>query len=116
MASIMFDALDYVKVLMDAGVSRPEAEAHARLQGQSLEHLINSELATKDDIKQLSLATKQDIKQLALATKQDINRLERDMNRMKTDIAKDLTIRLGAITATGIAVLATLMSVFHFTQ
>lgn len=77
-----FDTLGYSKRLQDAGISRPQAEAHA----EAAREFIMVELVTKQD--------------LALA----IDNLKLAMDNVKSS----LTIRLGSMIGAGVAALAML--------
>lgn len=67
-----FDTLRYSSKLIDAGFS----DAQAKAQTDALTEVIDSRLATKEDLKALELATKEDIKALEVSTKQDFKALE----------------------------------------
>lgn len=56
----MFNALNFTKRLEAAGVPREQAEAHA----QVLLEVVESELATKRDIKEFQETTKRGLKEL----------------------------------------------------
>ena len=74
--AITFDTLSYVKKLEKAGVPDAQAEAHA----QAIAGLIDEELATKRDLKELEMRLKH-----------------------------DLTVRLGGMLVAGIAIVAALV-------
>ncbi len=57
---MQFDALKYVDTLRKAGIPDKQAEAQVRV----LNEIIDSNLATKRDIKELERDIKQDIKEL----------------------------------------------------
>ncbi len=65
---------------------------------ETLTELLDNNLATKRDLKELETSLKRDIKALETSSQRDIKELE-----------MRLTIRLGAIMAGGIAVVATLV-------
>jgi len=81
MASIAFDTLAYSKKLKEAGVPEKQAEVQAEAFAEIIED--------------------------RLATKQDIMNLQRDMKEMEMR----LTIRLGAMMAGCIAIVATLVKI-----
>lgn len=74
--AITFDTLSYVKKLEKAGVPPAQAEAHA----EAIAELVDEELATKRDLKELEMRLKH-----------------------------DLTLRLGGMLVAGIAIVATLV-------
>jgi len=86
MTTATFDTLGYFEKLKAAGV--PEAQAKA--QADALREVIEDNLATKRDLKELELVIRQDLKELEY-------RLE-----------LRLTTRLGAMIAAGVAIIAAL--------
>ncbi len=66
--AINFDSLKFAKELRKKGFTKQQAEGLAEAQTA----LINSNLATKQDIIRLEQATKQDIARLEQATRHDI--------------------------------------------
>jgi uncharacterized protein YpuA (DUF1002 family) len=94
---LIFDTLQYVKRLKEAGVTEKVAE----VQAEVLKDVIENNLATKSDIRSL----KKDIESLRVDLKRDI-----ELNR------KDLIIKLGSmitIAASAISILITLLNKFH---
>jgi hypothetical protein len=79
------DTLGYCKRLEKVGVSREQAEVHAQILTEVI-----SQVATKDDLKELEVATKDDLKELEVATKDDLKELEVATTR---DL-KELEVRL----------------------
>ena len=79
--AISFDTHRFVKNLTEHGFTEEQAETLAMEQVA----LLNSNLATKEDIEKLRLATKADIEKLRLATKADIKELRA---ATKADIEK----------------------------
>jgi len=57
-----FDTLAFAQKLKAAGYSETQAEALAEAQGEVFREMLNSTLATKDDLREL--ATKDDLRQL----------------------------------------------------
>ncbi len=53
MASVTFDTLAYVKMLKQGGLTEEQAEAHVLAQKQILSEVLDTTLATKDDINRL---------------------------------------------------------------
>ena len=86
--SITFDTLVYAKKLRQAGVPEEQAEVHA----EALAVIIDEKLATKRDLNELEISLKRDMKELELRLKHD------------------LTLRLGAMLATGITIIALLVT------
>ena len=76
---IMFDTLAYAKKLKSAGFTEDQAE----IQAEALAEIIGEKLATKQDI--------------------------RDLRRNMKEMEMRMTMRLGAIQAAGIAIVAALV-------
>jgi hypothetical protein len=105
--ALIFDTLAYAKKLEEAGFTDKQAE----IQVETLASLINDNIATKYDIKELEAvikeseaATKRDIKELEATTKRDIKELEmvikeseaatkRDIKELERDI-KELDLKI----------------------
>lgn len=95
--NVAFNAIAYIKQLRDAGVPNQQAE----IQAQAMIDIIDQNLATKFDIKELEakiMATKFDIKELDV-------KLETKIEVLK----KDLTIKMFVIAATTVTVLAAII-------
>ena len=103
MEAIAFDTYKYVKRLTAAGMPEPQAEAIADEQRS----LIEGQLATKRDIKELEASTKCDIKELETALRRDLEALRRDLKEME----QKLTVRLGAIMAASVAAVSALAGI-----
>jgi len=88
--AIAFDTLVYAKKLKSVGFTEAQAEALAESQAQ----LIESRLATKQDIE----LVRRDMKELETSLKRDIKEIE-----------MRLTIRMGILIAASIAIVATLV-------
>lgn len=78
MSPTVFDTLNYVHKLKDVGVPEKQAETHAR----ALADIIESNLATKHDIKEIE----RDIEEV----RKEIEQIRRDM-ATKTDLEKTKT-------------------------
>lgn len=89
-AAIAFDTLLYANKLKAVGVPEKQAE----VQAEALAELINDNIATKRDLKELEVALKQDMASL----KRDLAELEARM-----------TIKLGSIMVAGIGIFAMLI-------
>ena len=115
----IFDTLQYVKRLKEAGVGEKAAE----VQAEALKEVIDNNLATKGDIYDL----KRDIETVRSDLKRDIEAVRSDLkhdieavrSELKHDIElikKDLTIRMGSMFAVAIAttsILITLINKLH---
>ena len=88
--AIAFDTLVYAKKLKSVGFTEAQAEALAESQAQ----LIESRLATKQDIE----LVRRDMKELEASLKRDLKEME-----------MRLTIRMGILIAASIAIVATLV-------
>lgn len=81
--ALAFDTLAYSKKLVAAGFTQQQAE----VQAETFAEIIDEHIATKQDLKEMEIALKRDMKELELR----------------------LTIRLGAMIAASIAIVATLV-------
>ncbi len=81
--TIIFDTLAYAKKLKSAGFTEEQAE----IQAKALASIIDEKLATKRDLKELEVSLKRDMKEIGMR----------------------LTIRIGAIQAAAIAIIAALV-------
>ena len=84
--TMTFDALSYAKKLKSVGFTEEQAEVQVEILAQIIDE--------------------------RLATKQDILALKRDMKEMELSLKQDLTLRLGAMMAAGIAIVAALIKLF----
>lgn len=94
MTSITFDTHAFVKRLKTVGFTEEQAEVFAEEQAR----LIEDKLATKNDLIELELNLRRDIKELE-------SNLHRDMKELEYRIV----IKLGALIAFSIGVVATLV-------
>ena len=85
MNAIVFDTLAYAKKLKSAGFTEEQAE----VQAEALAGLVNEQLATKRDLQELEIHLKHDL----------------------ACLKHDLTIRLGGMMISGIAIVATLVKI-----
>ncbi|MDP7388677.1 MAG: hypothetical protein QF806_00970 [Pseudomonadales bacterium] len=130
MTTYTFDTLTYVKELVAAGMPEPQAEVILLKQ----KSLMESELATKTDLRNLERVTKAEIealehftkaelKKLELSTKTEIKALEqftraelkalesstrRDLQQMELRLTHDLTLRLGSMMVISVGAAASL--------
>lgn len=126
-----FDTLAFAKKLRSAGYTDAQAEALAEAQGEVIRQMLESTLATKEDIREM--ATKDDIRALdrkidSVASKLDrkidsavdkldwkysvVDELGRKIDRLgwKIDlVAKDLKIWFGGMLAVAIGVVTALI-------
>ena len=116
MSTIPFDTHAYVKKLQAAGFT----EAQAEVQAEAIAGLVNEQLATKRDLKELETVLKRDLAELETALKRDLKELEtalkRDLKELETAFKRDLkelelrlTVRLGAIVSAAVGVVAVLV-------
>ncbi|MFN3077530.1 MAG: DUF1640 domain-containing protein [Alphaproteobacteria bacterium] len=91
MVAITFDTLKFVHRLRDAGIPEPQAEAIAE--------------AFKDASGEAELATKGDISNID----RKIDILRSDMEKMELRMTHNLTLRLGAMLAAAVAVIAAIV-------
>lgn len=110
--ALAFDTLAYAKKLIAAGVSEKQAE----VQAETLAGVIEEQLATKRDLKELEVSLKHDMKEIEVSLKHDMKELEvslrHDINELKRDIKElemRITVRLGVMLAASIAIVAALV-------
>ncbi len=84
--AIAFDTHRFVKRLTGTGFTEAQAEALADEQVS----LLNSNLATKQDLLKLEGAQKQDLKRLEAAQKQDLAELKADLQWQMAELKADL--------------------------
>lgn len=94
----IFDTLQYSKKLRNAGFTEEQAE----IQAEALADIIESKLATKQDLKNLE-------KEL----RNEISSFSRDLRHQMKDLENHLTIKAGSIMAFSLTLLVTLMKIFH---
>ena len=75
MSTATFDTHAYVKKLKAVGFTEEQAE----VQAETLAGIIEGELATKRDLKELETATKRDLKELETNLRRDLAELKADM-------------------------------------
>ena len=130
MNSIVFDTHAHVKKLIAVGFT----EAQAEVQTQVVTELINEQLVTKKDMKELEVKLKEletvlkrDMKELETGLKRDLKEIEtglrheikemetglrHEMKEMELRLRHDLTLRLGGMLTAGIAIVAALVKLF----
>lgn len=110
----MIDTLMYAKELEAAGVQREQAETHVRIMAQ----IVESDLATKQDVLNLGTHLQRETTQLRGSVQQDIYTIKQDFARLENELQKveyRLTIKTGLIVTTAVtaavAVLTLLLKV-----
>ena len=93
----IFNTLKYTKILEEVGVSREQAEIHVQIIAEIVED---------------NLATKQDIKDLRNDTRQDIKDLKDEMQKLEYRLTIKLSAIVGTIVTIAIAIV-TAVSKFH---
>ena len=101
--TIAFDTLVYAKRLKSVGFTESQAEALAESQAQ----LIESRLATKQDIE----LVRRDMKELEGSLKRDMKASDVSLERDLKEMEMRLTIRMGILIAASIAIVSTLVKV-----
>ena len=96
MSSITFDTLAYSKRLKNVGFTEEQAE----VQAETLADVIDEQLASSRDLKELEIAMKRDLKELEIEMKHDNEKLKHE-----------LTLRLGTMLIVGIGAVATLVKI-----
>ena len=93
MKAIAFDTLEFAKRLREAEFTEKQAEALAT----AVAEIIESRLATKEDIallqrdiEQLRTELKRDIEELRLSTQRDIEGLRREIEGLRVELKRDI--------------------------
>ncbi len=104
----MHDTLTYVKKLEAVGVSRKQAEAQVEIMSQ----IVDSNFATKQDLKDLAGANKQDLKELGAELRTEMgelrSELRTEMGGLRLEI-KDSTIKYGKMLAAAVGIIIAAM-------
>lgn len=93
-----FDTLDYSNKLKEAGFTEKQAE----IQAHGIANIINSNLCTKTDLKELELSLKKEI----VSIREEISFIRKDMDKIYWFILKAVT--------TPIVVIGVLQTYFNF--
>jgi hypothetical protein len=107
----MFNSLKYVKRLEEVGLTREQAAAHTQIMTE----VIDSNLATKHDMKDLEAATSQNFKDVRQDTKDLESRLEQKINDLGHQIILSehrTIIKLGSIIPVAVAVAVVVIKLF----
>ena len=90
MSKIFFDTLHYSKRLQEFGYFKEQDDGHVTLIGE----LVETKLATKDDLKAVEFCLKEDMKQMETDLRKDMKQMEsgirKDMQAMESGIRKDM--------------------------
>ena len=123
MKAIAFDTLEFAKRLRAAEFTEKQAETLAA----AVAEIIESRLATKEDIALLQRDMKEmevhlredmalmqrdlreDMTLMQRDLKEDMVLMQRDLKELELRLKHDLTLRLGAMLAVGIGIIATLI-------
>jgi hypothetical protein len=123
MKAIAFDTLEFAKRLRAAEFTEKQAETLAA----AVAEIIESRLATKEDIALLQRDMKEmevhlredmalmqrdlreDMTLMQRDLKEDMVLMQRDLKELELRLKHDLTLRLGAMLAAGIGIIATLI-------
>jgi hypothetical protein len=85
-----FDTLTYSKKLQDAGFTARQAEA----QAEALRQIVEDNLATKRDLKDLEAALRTDLKEVETKLSRDLKeteaKLSRDLKETEAKLSRDL--------------------------
>jgi len=104
----MINTLQYAKKLEGVGYSREQAEAHVEIMVE----VVEDQLVTKEDFKNLRDVTKQDFRDLKVEMDSRFDRVDQEFRAVRYEmqqLEQRLTIKLGGMLAAGIAILATLI-------
>jgi len=107
MTAITFDTLAYAKKLKTVGFTEEQAE----VQAETLAEVIDEQLASSRDLKELEIAMKRDFKELEITIKRDLKELEMTMKHENERLKHDLTLHLGTMLVVGIGAIATLVKI-----
>jgi hypothetical protein len=87
----MLDTLMYVKKLEAVGVPREQAEAQVEIMSQ----IVDSNFATKQDLKDLAIANKHDLKDLSAELRAEMGglstELRTEMNALSTELRTEMS-------------------------
>lgn len=97
----MFDTLQFAKKAKEVGFS----EAQAEFQAEEIARIIDENLVTKADFKELKKATRADLKELEKATKADFKELEKTTKTDLRELKKDIIIATGGMLVAAVFVL-----------
>lgn len=103
----MFNSLKYAKQLEGVGLTRAQAEAHMQIMTE----IVETNLATTQDLKDLGRDLRQEMKDLGHELRQEMkdlgHELRREMKEVRAEMVQleyRLTIKLGTIVSLAIGV------------
>lgn len=96
----MYDSLKYAKKLEEVGVSREQAEVHVQI----LTEIMDTNFATKQDLKDLSAEVRQELQDL----RAEMSSKFLSLNAQIIQSEQKMTIRLGGIVSVAIGIAFTL--------
>ncbi len=89
---MVFNTLQYARKLEEAGIPRNQAEAHIQI----ITEIVEGDLATKQDLKNVEMALGQEM----TALRRDLKEVESNLRQDVTKLEYKLVIKLGAIVVT----------------
>lgn len=98
MKAIVFDTLEFAEQLKAAEFTDLQAKTLAK----AVAAIVDERLVTKQDLQAMEVALRRDIKELEISTKHDVQAMELRLKH-------DLTLRLGAMLAAAVAIVAVLV-------
>lgn len=101
-----FDTLAFAKKLKSAGYSEAQAEALAEAQGEVFREMLESTLASKDDIDGTRAALAHRIDDVEQHLGHRIDDVEQRLGHRIDEMGSKMTIRLGGMLVVGVGVLA----------
>jgi predicted transcriptional regulator len=104
MTPVPFDTQKFVETLTAAGLPETQAKAIS----SAFREAANAEFATKSDLRDLELVIKTEMRELRDELKGDIRDLKSDMRELELR----MTIKLGAMQAIGIGMLAAILKLW----
>ena len=109
-----FDTLTYAKKLQEAGFTEQQAEA----QAEALRAVVEENLATKLDLKEMEgrllheiELVRRDVKEMETRLQQEIELLRRDVEISLKEMKTRITLRLGGLVVAGVTVLGAMIGV-----
>lgn len=85
----MFDAVRYTQKLEEAGFSKKQAEESVKL----LMEILNENLASKTDLKEVKIALQTDLKEVKTELQIDIQELRNEINAVETRLQNEMDRR-----------------------
>lgn len=79
------------------------------MQAEAIAGLVNEQLATKRDLKDLETTLQKDLAELETALKREMKELETTLKRDLKELELRLTVRLGAMFVAAVGVVAVLV-------